>query len=226
MSRFHTRYIDFRELKDRGLTAGIVIKLMMVCNDLSFANQALADWKEDQEGGRQTRQKGAKLYSLRLQMAHLYEGFDLVRAIKADETLMGLLERCDLRTQESFRSLESYLPGGTQRQRFEQILGRIRNNLTFHYDESGKLIGRAIAELSLRPDPIGSVTRASTAHNWYFEAADRVLNSIVCFQGWSIPKDAPNLSERADAIAMECHEIFLRFVDFAGELIWRYVGKE
>ena len=226
MSRSHTRYIDFRDLNNRGVTAATVIKLMMVCNDLSFANQALADWKEDQESGRQIRQKGAKLYFMRLQMAHLYEGFDLVRTIKADETLMGLLERCDLHTQESFISLESYLPGGAQRQRFEQILGRIRNNLTFHYDESGKLIGRAIVELSRRLDPIGSVTRASTAHNWYFEAADRVVNSIVCFQGSSIPIDAPNLSEQADTIAMECHEIFLRFVDFAGELIWRYVGKE
>jgi len=48
----------------------------------------------------------------------------------------------------------------------------------------------------------------------------------VCFQGWSIPTDAANLSEEADAIAMECHEIFLSFADFAGELIWKYVGKE
>ena len=226
MPRSHTRYVDFRELKNRGPAAGIVIKLMMVCNDLSFSNQPLADWKEDQEGSRRARQQGAKLYFHRLQMAHFYEGFEQVRAIKADQTLYDLLHRCDVRTQESFRFLDSYLPHGTQRIPFERLFGHIRNNLAFHYDQSGKLIGRAIAELSRRADPIGSVTRASTAHDWYFQAADRVINSIVCFQSWSIPEDAPNLSEQADEIAMECHEIFLRFVDFAGEFIWRFVSRE
>lgn len=226
MPRTHTRYIDFRDLKNRGPSAKTVVKLMMVCNDMSLANQALSDWKQNQEGTRKARQAGARIYFNRLQMAHLYEGFEVIEAIKTDSTLMDLVERCDPRTQDSFRVLENYLRDGTHRKEFERMLGLIRSNLTFHYDETGKRVDRAISELSRRGDPFGAVTRASTAHDWYFQAADRVINSIVCFQIWGIPEDAADLSEQADANATECHELFLRFVDFAGEFIWRYVGKD
>lgn len=224
MARSHTRYVDFRDLRNRGPSATIIIKLMMVCNDMSLANQALAEWKQNQEGSRKVRQPGARIYFNRLQMAHLYEGFEIIEAIKADATLMDLVGRCDSRTQESFRVLESYLRGAADNKKLEKLIGVTRNSLTFHYDEKGKLIERAVSELSRRGDPIGSVTRASTAHDWYFQAADRVINSIVCFQIWAIPEGASDVSEQADAKAMECHELFLRFVDFAGEFIWRYVG--
>lgn len=225
MARSHTRYIDFRDLKDRGPSATTVIKLMMVCNDMSLANQSLSEWKQNQDGSRRARQAGARVYFNRLQMAHLYEGFEIIEAIKSDVTLMGLVGRCDARTQESFRKLESYLRGGANRRQLERLLGLTRSNLTFHYDETGKRVERAISELARREDPIGTVTRASTAPDWYFQAADRVINSVVCFQIWEIPEGSSDLSEQADAKAMECHELFLRFVDFAGEFIWRYVGR-
>ena|ERR1017187_6294177 len=124
-------------------------------------------------------------------------------------------------TQESFQRLQKYIPGGALRKDFERLIGNMRNNLTFHYDESGKRIARAISSLAGMQDHLGSVTRGSTAHLWYFQAADRVVNNVVCLQLWEIREDA-NLSAEADKKAMECHEIFLRFVDFAGEFIWRY----
>lgn len=51
------------------------------------------------------------------------------------------------------------------------------------------------------------------------------MNSIICFQIWEIPQGTSGLAELADKKAMECHELFLRFVDFAGEFLWRYAGR-
>ena len=221
MTRSSTRTVDFRLLQDRGRGAATVIRLMMTCNDLSLANQGLTSWKEEQKGERKSRQKGAGLYFVRLQMAHLHEGMKIIRDIKNDPDLMRVVSACDSQTQDSFKKLEKYFKGGSLRSQFETLIGHMRNNLTFNYDENLKLIPKSIASLAKSHDPIGSVTRGSTAHVWYFQAADRVINNIVCFQLWGIPEDA-DTAEEADKKAMECHEIFLRFVDFAGEFIWKY----
>ena len=193
----------------------------MACNDLSLANQGLAAWKEEQHGERRSRQKGAGLYFVRLQMAHLHEGMKIVRDLKNDPALMRVVRDCDTRTKDSFHELERYRKGGSLHSQFEVLVGHMRNNLTFHYDEKLKLIPKSISSLARSRDPVGSVTRGNTAHVGYFQAADRLINNIVCFQLWGIPEDADTAKE-ADKKAMECHEIFLHFVDFAGEFIWKY----
>ena len=221
MTRSTTRVVDFRTLAARGPSAATVIRLMMACNDLSLANQGLTAWKDEQHGERRSRQKGAGLYFVRLQMAHLHEGMKIIRDIRNDPGLMRIVRDCDQRTQESFSELEKYLKGGLLRGQFETLIGHMRNNLTFHYDEDRKRIPESIKSLASSRDPLGSVTRGNTAHVWYFQAADRVVNNVVCFQLWGIPEGSDTGAE-ADKKAMECHEIFLRFVDFAGEFIWKY----
>jgi hypothetical protein len=221
MTRSTTRVVDFRTLAARGPSAATVIRLMMACNDLSLANQGLTDWKEEQHGERRSRQKGAGLYFVRLQMAHLHEGMKTIRDIRNDSGLMRVVRDCDQRTQESFSELEKYLKGGPLRGQFETLIGHMRNNLTFHYDEDWKRIPKSITSLASSRDPLESVTRGNTAHVWYFQAADRVVNDVICFQLWGIPEGSDTGAE-ADKKAMECHEIFLRFVDCSGEFIWKY----
>jgi hypothetical protein len=48
-----------------------------------------------------------------------------------------------------------------------------------------------------------------------------VVDKIIVRYIWSMPPDK-NLREKADAIADQMHEMFLTFVDFAGEFIWQY----
>lgn len=123
MARSISRYIDFGDLANRGPSATIVIKLMMVCNDMTLANQALGEWKQPQEGNRKLRQAGARIYFHRLQMAHLYEGFEVIGAIKADAALVALIEQCDERTRESFHVLADHTKGGASRKKLEKLLG-------------------------------------------------------------------------------------------------------
>ncbi len=70
-----------------------------------------------------------------------------------------------------------------------------------------------------------SVTRASVGPDWHFELADRVVDEIVCGQIWNIPKNADQSAE-ADKIIGNIHGVFLSFMDFAGEFIWRYASAE
>lgn len=206
----------------RGASAVTVVKLMMACNDMSLANQSLSEWKKDQPIMRKSRQIGAGMYFVRTQLAHLHEGFKVIKEIRADRLLMAHVATCDQETQRSFQKLISFLPGESNHAEFEQLIGRIRHNLTFHYDQSGKLIENAISDRAGRAEALhSSITRGSTGHLWHYKIADDIVDSIVVRQIWKIPRGS-DLRIEADRIADRVHEIFLCFVDFSGEFIWRY----
>jgi hypothetical protein len=222
MARTKTKWVNFETLKMRGQGSVTILKLMMACNDLNITNQALSDWKKEERPERKSKQSGACSYFIRAQIAHLHEGLKIIEQIERDNTLSMLVSQCDPKTQQSFQELRQYVPGGAKRKRFERLAGRIRHNLTFHYDESGSLIEAAIADRAGREaGRLSSITRGHTAHVWHFKVADDVVDSIVMRQIWEIPRSA-DLRAEADAIADEVHQIFLWFVDFSGEFLWKY----
>jgi hypothetical protein len=220
MTRTCTRFLNFETLHARGQSAVIIVKLMMACNDLTLTNQALDDWKKEDRRCRKSKRAEACRYFIRAQIGHLNEGLKVVEEIQKDDMLSGLVGRCDSRTQQSFQDLQQYAPSGSNCQRFEELAGKIRHNLSFHYDQSGKLIERAMADRAARSQ-VSSITRGNMAHLWHFRVADDVVDSIVVRQIWKIPRDA-DLRTEADRIADEVYHIFLLFLDFAGEFIWRY----
>jgi hypothetical protein len=225
MPRTLSRFIDFQKFVIRGNGAITVIKLMMACNDLSLANEAAATWKQEKAKIKAQRRDGARMYFVRTQIAHLYEGLKIVDAIKRDAVLLFFVEKCDPQTQESFRHLEDYLPGGTKRAMFERLAGQVRHNLAFHYNETGKLIEKAIADRASHTEAhISSVTKGDDVYLWHFKAAADVVDSTVVRQIWHIPRNV-DLRSEADRIADHLHQVFLWFMDFAGEFIWRYCGN-
>jgi len=222
VARTTTRFVNFQTLQARGGSANTAIKLMMACNDLSVANQSLSECKKELSSGKKPRQIGAGMYFVRIQIAHLHEGLKVIEEIKKDPFLMALVNRCDSQTQQSFKELEQFLTKGSRRAEFEQLVGRVRHNLTFHYDKSGKLIEQAVSDIAGRPDArTSSVTRGDTAYVWHFKVADDIVDSIVVRQIWAIPR-AADLRIEADKVADRVHQIFLWFVDFSGEFIWKY----
>jgi hypothetical protein len=109
MTRTHTRLIDYQRLEARGKSSVLVIKLMMACNDMQLANEAASNWKEDQPRNKQYRQAGARMYFIRLQMAHLHEALKIADEIRHDNQLMALLSTYDSRTLR--RHSASWKPG-------------------------------------------------------------------------------------------------------------------
>lgn len=222
MTRTTTKYVSFESLRVRGGSANTVIKLMMACNDLTMANASLTEWKRELPSGKRSRQVGAGMYFVRAQLAHLHEGLKIIEEITKNASLMALVGRCDSETQQSFKELEQFLPGAPRRAELEQFIGRVRHNLTFHYDESGKLIEQAVSDRASRPEArSSSITRGDAAHLWHFKVAEDVLDSIVVRQIWAIPREL-DVRIEADRIADRVHQIFLWFVDFSGEFIWNY----
>jgi hypothetical protein len=218
-----TKCVDFVTLRSRGLSAAIIVKLMMACNDLSLTDQALADWKNEQRRDRISKQSGACMYFVRAQISHLYEGLIVIQKLRQDSELSKLVRTCDPHTQRCFHELKQYVCAGPRRDWFEKLAGRIRSNLAFHYDESGKLVMKAIADRASEPKAnVSLVTQGDTIHQWHFKVADDVVDSIVVRQIWDIPRDA-DLRVQADAIAEEIHKIVLLFLDFSGEVIWKYL---
>ena len=217
-----TRSVNFESLNLRGQSAVTVIKLMMACNDLTLTNLALGDWKIEARRSRKSRQAGACMYFLRAQIGHLFEGLKVIEEIHTDLTLSKLVSRCSAQAQTACQELQHYVPDGCKRKRFEQLAGKIRHSLAFHYDESGKLIKRAIDDRAARPEARTSlITRANVTHLWHFKVADAVVDSIVVRQLWKIPREL-DLHTEADRTAEEVHRVFLFFLDFAGEFIWKY----
>lgn len=224
MTKTITRYVNFQTLLTRSPYAEIVVKLMMACNDLSLVNQALGDWKAEQPNNRKPRQVGAGMYFVRIELSHLYEGFKIIEEIRNNAVLYALVCQCDQQTQLSFKELEQFLPKGKNRAEFESLIGKIRHNLAFHYNQTGKCIKKAISDRAARVEArISSMTRGDTAHLCHFKMADDIVDSIVVRQIWGISPDADVRAE-VDKIADRVHQILLWFVDFSGEFIWRYCG--
>jgi hypothetical protein len=222
MTRTRTKLIDYEKLQAHGSSAVLIVKLMMACNDMQLANEAMSNWKQEQPRNRQNRQAGATMYFVRLQMSHLLEALKVMGEIKKDPDLSALISSCDSRTQASFRKVEACLKGGHKHSWFHKIVGSIRGDLTFHYNESGKLIERTITERADRPGAqLSSITRGSTAYLWHFQIADEIVDGIVVRRIWNIPR-GKDVRIEADAILDELHDIFLAFVDFAGEFIWKF----
>jgi hypothetical protein len=224
MSRTTTRTVNVATFADRP-GAATVIKLMMACNDLSLANDAQGGWKNEQSPTRKSRSKGAQMYFIRLQVSHLSEALKIIRELHDDASLMRIVDWCDGRTRASFAELEQFMPGGAQHEQFAKVAGRIRQNLGFHYDETGKLISKALKDrVAKYGESPSSVTRGSAADLWHFELADEILDRIVVREIWKIPEPA-DLRTEADKMAMWIHDILLAFVDFCGEFIWKYIGR-
>lgn len=149
----------------------------------------------------------------------------VIDAIRNDQEPINLVNQCDAQTQESFKELEQFLPGGAKRKDFEKLIGLIRHNLAFHYNESGKMIKKAISDRATRPGArTTSITRGDTAYLWHFKIADDIIDSIVVRQIWKIPI-SKDLRIEANRVANQIHHISLRFVDFSGEFIWKYCGN-
>lgn len=224
VERSTTRYVNFTLLQTRLPSSTTVVKLMMACNDMALANESLRRWKEEFERTQGARSWGASLWAIRAQISHMYEGLDIIKAILLDEQLMQVVGRCDAQTRRSLEALKAYVEEGPKLQELESIAGRIRSNVSFHYDESGKLVTRAIEAFARRGRP-SSVTRASRAPDWHFAIADRVVDEIVCRQIWKIPENL-NQATEADKFIDKIYEVFLLFMDFSGEFIWRYCSAE
>ena len=219
------RYLSYDRLLARGQSAIVVLRLMMAAHDLGYVNQRLGDHKSAQVAGSAPPGSHGR-YLVRVQIAHLAEALPIIGSIRDDPGLLALVRRCDPQTQTSFDSLLELLKGGARYPDFQRLILRVRHNLGFHYggDESGnRLISAALRSLASE-HRISALERGRTPRDWRFQPADDVIDRAVVRELWRVDSNLPE-PIAADGDAMKMHEMFVDFVDFAGEFLWRYWGS-
>ena len=80
-----TRYSKFSKVTRHGVFAEVLVRLMMVSNDLTLAEDSMVLWQHESNGKRLYRQRGARMYFIRVQMSHIrctYGGGRLPSAVR------------------------------------------------------------------------------------------------------------------------------------------------
>jgi hypothetical protein len=169
---------------------------------------------------------GAKMYFLKMQISHLFEGMGIIEDIKDNPEFKKLLERTDDTTRDLFNKLLEFTKSGVRGEEFRGKIRAIRDNLGFHYhDKESKKIKRALADRGSRKGARFSTFEISEdAHKWYFKAADDIVDSIIVRQLWKIARDL-DAREETDKIMDWAFGIFETFLDFCGRLIQDFFKK-
>lgn len=219
-----TIYTNFSALLLRDDEAVLVVKLMMAFNDLAVANEGLASHKTKLAMKRTEKDRGVAMYFVRLQASHLYEAMKIIDAINKSERLMQVISNCTEKCQEAFGRLIAIRNDKVQAAKFEKFVGRLRNSLTFHYDQSGKLVKRAMTRRSSnRFGNPTSITIGTDPYSWRFTIADDIVDTVVCREIWGIPDSSNDLQEEADSAVNYGHSVFIDFMDFVADFVVRYI---
>ena len=173
MARSTTRAVLTAPLATDKELASLLLRLMMSVNDLTMAHNALVKWAFSEDRRENRRKDGGMLYYGRMQSGHIYEALLIIKEIAKTPKLRVYIERCDFRTAGLFSKLEGFIIGPDQ-----DLLMRIRNNASFHYD--GKLAIRYLEEIVReQPDHVSLYTLGTETLDWHFELSDLILDMIV-----------------------------------------------
>lgn len=224
MTRTQTTFVDLSRLISQKKEASLIIRLMMACNDISLANQCLAQYKKDQPPIRKHVQKGALMYFVRLQCGHLKEAMDLLQKLCADKYLFKRVDNCSQEAQLSFKRLIDCFKNGPNYNKYRDYILKVRHKTVFHYD--GKLVEKALADRANRTGAkISKITRGDHISLWRFDLSDDIVDSLICRQLWKIPREE-NLREKADEISDFGSNLCVSFLDFCGEYIFSYIKEK
>lgn len=211
--RSSTRIVNMDKLATNPKIGSLLVRLMMVSNDIALANESHAMWAESETGKRARRRQEARRYAVRMIISHINEGMVLIREINQDTDLRALLAQSHAKTQAAFAELVSY--GASQE--FKKLILRIRNNIGFHY--SANSVAKALtAWTTAKPGELQSISMGTDRIDWNFVPGDTICQQIVVRDIFNIPVGS-NETEEADKI-ME--RIFARatvFSDFCGHFV-------
>jgi hypothetical protein len=217
-----TLYINLQRLAYRSEEAGVVLRLMMVCNDLTFANARFGEVREGvgQDALAEHVRWGAKMYFVRLQIGHMNEAIPIIEEIRKNDLLAQTVSQCSSHAQEIFAFLIGCLQGGANYAQFKSAVMLVRHKTVFHYDD--KLVRTALGEMAGRTKRIQSITTSNDVRAVRFSVADEVLDNLTCRFIWKAQE--PSLDEvigqKLDFAERTCRAL----LEFGGEFIMRYVA--
>jgi hypothetical protein len=223
MAHTRTLPVDIRKLQSQGDEGVLMLRLMMACNDLTTANQALGMYSKDTREKVDYIRRGATMYFVRLQLSHLHEALKVVSDIRSRPKLLRLVDDCPGGSAECFARLLSFADGGTNEGAFHKYVELVRHKVTFHYDR--RKVGAALNDRARRRgDTAHFMTIADDIGRVRFQIADDLVDTLVCHHIWGIAPGS-NAGIEADQIANFGFTICKTLVDFSRALIMRYIEK-
>ena len=218
MGRSTTWLMRSARLASDTAMAPILLRLMMVINDVGLANNAVYEWDQLVDDKKKSRSAGAKLYFVRMQMAHIYEALLLVDEIRNKRSLMAAVDECDFRTVRAFKKVCDFIDSPDHKK-----LLKLRNNAAFHYTE--KLSLRALKQLSEEfPKDLSAFSMGDDTLTWYCELADKVLDRLLIRLIFEIPKGPKQVAE-TNAMHARMFEMANALGDFAAHFVREYCAK-
>lgn len=235
------KHISMQRLAQKGEAGGVLVRLMMVLQDLAFADRA-----QGVIAGRPSKKKkqgdvkrAAGRYYMRLQISHLFEGLKIIREISQDEMLERMVGACNKETQKAFDHLRDFKSNPDYK-----FMERIRNNLSSHY--APKPIVKSLQRLEQRrqrqvdmrkarmPDvrkPIDVVkvcvereSYRSKLVPWEIVENDIVLHDIFKLPESDTYEGDKKLDADADEIMLRLGRVRTTFGFFAGSFIMRHAA--
>lgn len=192
----------------------VLVRLMMVVNDLTLVNECVDMWRATDERKRKNRQNEALKYLIELEVAHLHEGLGIIGKINKTPVLLNAVRRCDAPTQREFDALVAYSRGPHAK----SIL-MVRHKLAFHYDDT--LAQQALTKIAqLYPGTAETVTMGHAPIDWYFGPGALVNERVAIRDVFKIPEGA-DVNEAANQLWEDLFEIASTFTQFAGHLAYQ-----
>jgi hypothetical protein len=213
-----TQTTTFKHLAGKGKLGTVLVRLMMFVNDLGLCNDALEQWHKYEDEPHKKRSAGAKMYFVRLMIAHIFEALKIVNKINGDPDLKYTVGQCDRKTQELFKKVVAIV--GTDQ---AKTMGKVRNDITFHYIHDK--VDTALASLAKRfPDVSRPISIGERTIDWYYEPSDRVIDNAVLKEIFEVPEDA-DLGAEIGKIIERMQSIGDDLATFAGQFIFHHAAK-
>jgi hypothetical protein len=209
------RLTTFQKLNDKGELGVVLGRLMLAVNDIGIANDALGSWMKDQEGIRKDRQRGAKMYFVRMLISHVFEALSVISKIKNTPELIAVVERSSKAIKEPFA--RCYAVIGTEK--YKQMKA-LRSGLGFHYLDPP--VREAILSQGQKaPDLQLSLSVGHDPLEWHYEPGDRIVDSAVVRGVFQIPEEA-DVQKELDTLIHDIQAVGDDLAVFAGYFIMEY----
>jgi hypothetical protein len=201
-----------RKLLSDPKLASVVLRLMIVMNDIGLTNSQMFEWEKTEDPKKKLRARGAILYFGRIQSAHLFEALSIIKEITVDLELLKRVEQCDRRTVEAFRIVEAFIGSSDH-----DLLAMMRNVAAFHYEP--KLSIRRLRSLVEKyPTHVSGISMGSETLDWYFELGDVIIDGIVIRDVFGIGEEE-DIKTGALKVLDRLHVIGAALTNFAAYFI-------
>jgi hypothetical protein len=207
------RLTTFTKLNNKGELGVVLGRLMLAMNDIGIANDALAGWMGEQAKAiRADRQRGAKMYFVRMLISHVFEALLIVGKIRLTPVLRAVVDQSAAPTREAFERCANVI--GTAK--YKQMKD-LRSGLGFHYLDQP--VRDAIAsQVQKAPDIQLALTVGHNPLEWYYEPGDRIVDSAVVRGVFQIPEGA-DVQKELDKLINDIQSVGDDFVSFAGYFV-------